>query len=458
MRFDEINFTPSLLEGLDAMNFQEMTPIQEQSMPEIMKGNDLIACAQTGTGKTAAYLLPLIHRLLEDKSGDDKVRAIVMAPTRELAQQIDQQLEGFSYFVSVSSVAVYGGNDASAWSTQKQAMANGTDIVIATPGRLLSHIKMDNVDFSGVKYFILDEADRMLDMGFYDDIIQIVKKLPVVRQTIMFSATMPDKIKKLAHTILRNPSFVNVAISKPAEGIDQSAYVCYEPQKLGLIKFLVKEKSQDKTIIFSSKKQKVKDVYHTLLRQGVKCGCMHADLEQNEREAVMLDYKSGKLNVLVATDIVARGIDIEGIDLVVNYDVPHDAEDYIHRIGRTARANRKGTGVTFVSPEDQNRFYFIEKFLDKEITKAPVPEELGEVPEYAPKKSNNNRNNNRYSRRPNNRNKRPNNKPRQEGTDGTQNPQLGTQNSDNKRPSNNRRRPNYHHRNNKPKGNDDAQG
>lgn len=456
MRFDEINFTPSLLDGLDAMNFQEMTPIQEQSMPEILKGNDLIACAQTGTGKTAAYLLPLINRLIEDTTGDDKVRAIVMAPTRELAQQIDQQLEGFSYFVSVSSVAVYGGNDASAWSTQKQAMQNGTDIVIATPGRLISHIKMDNVDFSGVKYFILDEADRMLDMGFYEDIISIVKKLPVERQTIMFSATMPDKIKRLANNILRNPSFVNVAISKPAEGIEQSAYVCYEPQKLGLIKYLVKEKSQDKTIIFSSKKQKVKDIYHMLLRQGVKCGCMHADLEQNEREEVMLDYKSGKINVLVATDIVARGIDIEGIDLVVNYDVPHDAEDYIHRIGRTARANREGAGVTFVSPEDQDKFFMIEKFLDKEITKAPVPEELGETPEYAPKRSNgNSRNHNRNNRRrrPNNNQHKPEHK---DNSEQKQNAEV--QGNEHKRPKNNHRRA-FHKRNNKTKAaTDDAQG
>ncbi len=456
MRFDEIEFTPELLDGLDAMNFQEMTPIQEQSMPEILKGNDLIACAQTGTGKTAAYLLPLINRLLKDTSGDDKVRAIVMAPTRELAQQIDQQLEGFSYFVSVSSVAVYGGNDASAWSTQKQAMQNGTDIVIATPGRLISHIKMDNVDFSGVKYFILDEADRMLDMGFYDDIIQIVKKLPVERQTIMFSATMPDKIKKLANNILRNPSFVNVAISKPAEGIEQSAYVCYEPQKLGLIKYLVKEKSQDKTIIFSSKKQKVKDIYHTLMRQGVKCGCMHADLEQNEREEVMLDYKSGKINVLVATDIVARGIDIEGIDLVVNYDVPHDAEDYIHRIGRTARANREGAGVTFVSPEDQDKFYMIEKFLDKEITKAQVPEQLGETPEYAPRRANGGNKGNRRNGRNNNR-RRPDNRPKQENkSEQASKENADGQNNEHKRPRNNHRRP-FHKR--KPKANtDDAQG
>ena len=339
MRFDELDFEPSLIDGIDAMNFQEMTPVQEKAMPVVMEGKDLIACAQTGTGKTAAYLLPLINQLLR-KPSKDKVRAIIMAPTRELAQQIDQQLEGISYFVPISSVAVYGGNDASAYETQKQAMKNGTDIVIATPGRLISHIKMENADFSGVEHFILDEADRMLDMGFYDDIISIVKTLPVKRQTVMFSATMPAKIKKLAETILHEPEFVNVAISKPAEGITQQAYICYETQKRMLVQKLLANNSVDKTIIFSSSKQNVKDVYNALLRMKIKVGAMHSDLDQAFRDEVMLDYKSGKINVIVATDILSRGIDIEGIDMVINYDVPHDAEDYIHRIGRTARANR----------------------------------------------------------------------------------------------------------------------
>ncbi len=384
MRFDELDFEPSLLDGIDAMNFQEMTPVQEKAMPVVMEGKDLIACAQTGTGKTAAYLLPLINQLLR-KPSHDKVRAIIMAPTRELAQQIDQQLEGISYFVSISSVAVYGGNDASAYETQKQAMKNGTDIVIATPGRLISHIKMENADFSGVEHFILDEADRMLDMGFYDDIISIVKQLPVKRQTVMFSATMPAKIKKLAETILHEPEFVNVAISKPAEGITQQAYICYETQKRMLVQKLLANNSVDKTIIFSSSKQNVKDVYNALLRMKIKVGAMHSDLDQAVRDEVMLDYKSGKINVIVATDILSRGIDIEGIDMVINYDVPHDAEDYIHRIGRTARANRQGVGITFVSEKDQDKFGMIEQFLEKEIDKMPLPEELGEGPAYEPR-------------------------------------------------------------------------
>ncbi len=384
MRFDELDFEPSLIDGIDAMNFQEMTPVQEKAMPVVMEGKDLIACAQTGTGKTAAYLLPLINQLLR-KPSKDKVRAIIMAPTRELAQQIDQQLEGISYFVPISSVAVYGGNDASAYETQKQAMRNGTDIVIATPGRLISHIKMENADFSGVEHFVLDEADRMLDMGFYDDIISIVKTLPEKRQTVMFSATMPTKIKKLAETILHEPEFVNVAISKPAEGITQQAYICYETQKRMLVQKLLANNSVDKTIIFASSKQNVKDVYNALLRMKIKVGAMHSDLDQAFRDEVMLDYKSGKINVIVATDILSRGIDIEGIDMVINYDVPHDAEDYIHRIGRTARANRQGVGITFVSEKDQDRFGMIEQFLEKEIEKMPLPEELGEGPAYEPK-------------------------------------------------------------------------
>jgi len=384
MRFDELDFEPSLIDGIDAMNFQEMTPVQEKAMPVVMEGKDLIACAQTGTGKTAAYLLPLINQLLR-KPSRDKVRAIIMAPTRELAQQIDQQLEGISYFVSISSVAVYGGNDASAYETQKQAMKNGTDIVIATPGRLISHIKMENADFSGVEHFILDEADRMLDMGFYDDIISIVKQLPEKRQTVMFSATMPAKIKKLAETILHEPEFVNVAISKPAEGITQQAYICYETQKRMLVQKLLANNSVDKTIIFSSSKQNVKDVYNALLRMKIKVGAMHSDLDQAVRDEVMLDYKSGKINVIVATDILSRGIDIEGIDMVINYDVPHDAEDYIHRIGRTARANRQGVGITFVSEKDQDKFGMIEQFLEKDIDKMPLPEELGEGPAYEPR-------------------------------------------------------------------------
>ncbi|MBR2260737.1 MAG: DEAD/DEAH box helicase [Paludibacteraceae bacterium] len=386
MKFDELNLEPSLMDGLMAMNFQEMTPVQEQSIPLILEGKDIIACAQTGTGKTAAYLLPLLNRMLTTPHPEEAVNAIIMAPTRELAQQIDQQLEGFSYFLPVSSVAVYGGNDAGAWEQQKRALQLGADFVIATPGRLISHVSLDNVDFSKVSYFVLDEADRMLDMGFYDDIIQIVKRLPQNRQTIMFSATMPPKIQKLAESILHEPAMVNIAISKPADGIEQGAYVCYEAQKLPLLTSVLKEDSS-KTIVFSSSKIKVKEMVRLLRRQNISVAEIHSDLEQEERDAALLNFKSGKVPVLVATDIVSRGIDIDDIELVINYDVPRDVEDYIHRIGRTARANRKGRGVTFISEEDQIRFLKIERFLNKVIDKLPMPKEIGDGPAYAPKQN-----------------------------------------------------------------------
>ena len=388
MKFEELGFEKSLMEGLNAMNFTEMTPVQEQAIPIIMEGKDIIACAQTGTGKTIAYLLPLLNKMLKEPHDSSVVNAIVMSPTRELAQQIDQQLEGLSYFLPLSSVAVYGGNDAMAWEQQKKAMQLGAEFVIATPGRLISHINLDNVDFSKVSYFVLDEADRMLDMGFFDDIIQIVRKLPTERQTILFSATMPPKIKELAKTIMHEPVSVNIAISKPADGVSQAAYICRESQKIGLVQTLFNENEKyDKVLIFSSSKAKVKEVGKSLRRLGLSIGEMHSDLEQSARDAVMLDFKNAKINILVATDIVSRGIDIENVDVVINYDVPRDAEDYIHRIGRTARANKEGVGLTFVSEREQGKFSRIESFLNKSIDKLPVPKQLGEAPIYNPKAS-----------------------------------------------------------------------
>ena len=395
-----MKFEPNLMEGIEAMNFQEMTPIQEQSIPPIMEGRDMIACAQTGTGKTAAYLLPLLNRMLKEEHDSESVNAIIMAPTRELAQQIDQQLEGFSYFLPITSVPVYGGSDASAWEQQKKAMMMGAEFVIATPGRLISHINLGYVDFSKVNYFVLDEADRMLDMGFYDDIIHIVKQLPKERQTIMFSATMPQKIRSLAESILVDPVTIDIAISKPAEGIEQGAYICYEAQKLGIIQTLFEESTPDKVIVFSSSKQKVRDVTRSLKRMKLLAEEIHSDLEQSKRDEALLSFKNGKINILVATDIVSRGIDIENIDMVINFDVPSDVEDYIHRIGRTARAQKTGRGITFVSESEQNKFYRIESFLQKAIDKYVVPEQLGEVPEYSPKKNSGRT----YQRRPRKRN------------------------------------------------------
>ena len=384
MRFDELDLEDEILDGLEDMNFHEMTPVQEQTIPVILEGRDIIGCAQTGTGKTAAYTLPLLNKLLLEENPDNVVKSLIIVPTRELAQQIDQQFQGFSYYLPVSTTVVYGGGDGKGWDVQKRGMLMGSDVVIATPGRMIAHLQNSGVDLSHVEYLILDEADRMLDMGFSDDIMKIVSYMPRERQTILFSATLPSKIRELAKTILRNPVEVSIAISKPNEAIDQSAYICYESQKLGIIRELFAEPTDSKTIIFSSSKMKVKELAHTLKRMKLNVAAMHSDLEQAQREEVMLAFKNNKVNILVATDIVARGIDIEDIGLVINYDVPHDPEDYIHRIGRTARAAATGSAITFVCEEEQGKFHTIEKFIEREIRKADLPESVGEGPKYNP--------------------------------------------------------------------------
>ena len=393
MKFEETYLNDNILDALYDMRFEEMTPIQERCIPEILDGHDILGVAQTGTGKTAAYLLPILS-MLDDGYADfpdgrsvdfpkDAINCIIMAPTRELAQQIDRAMQGFSYYLSnVGSVAVYGGNDGNRYFQELNALKTGADVIIATPGRFISHLTMDNVDMSRVSFFVLDEADRMLDMGFYDDILKIAKKLPPTCQTEMFSATMPEKIEQLAKTLLKNPTEVKIAVSKPAEKIQQSAYVCYEPQKLGIIESMFKQNDLKRVIIFAGKINKVKDVYRALLRLNINAGEMHSDLLQAERDEMMFRFKSGKIDVLVATDILSRGIDIDDIAMVINYDVPRDAEDYVHRIGRTARADRDGRAVTFVSPDDIRYFQQIERFLEREITKNPLPDGLDEGPEY----------------------------------------------------------------------------
>ena len=387
MRFDELDLEDEILDGLEDMNFHEMTPVQEHTIPVILEGRDIIGCAQTGTGKTAAYTLPLLNKLLLDGNPDNVVKSLIIVPTRELAQQIDQQFQGFSYYAPISTTVVYGGGDGKGWDIQKNGMLSGSDVVIATPGRMIAHLQNSGVDLSHVEYLILDEADRMLDMGFSEDIMKIVSYMPKERQTIMFSATLPPKIRELAKTILRNPAEVNIAISKPNEAIDQSAYICYESQKLGIIRELFAEPTDSKTIIFSSSKQKVKELAYTLKRMKLNAAAMHSDLEQEQREEVMLDFKNGKIDLLVATDIVARGIDIEDIGTVVNYDVPHDPEDYIHRIGRTARASATGRAITFVSEKEQGKFHRIETFMERDVEKLPIPEHLGKGPVYNPDES-----------------------------------------------------------------------
>ena len=385
MRFDELYLEDAILDGLDAMNFQEATPIQEQTIPVILEGKDLIACAQTGTGKTAAYVLPIINELSKGNHPENSVNAVIMAPTRELALQIDQQIEGFTYYVPISAVAIYGGTDGIAWEQQRRGLEMGADIVIATPGRLLSYIKLGVVDLSSVSFFVLDEADRMLDMGFYDDIMQVYNQLPRTCQTVMFSATMPPKIRTLANHILKNPEEVEIAISRPRESIMQTAYICYNMQKVKIIEDLFSTSRPKRVIIFSSSKMNVKDLAKTLKRQKFNVEEMHSDLEQSKREEVMRDFKNGKIDILVATDVVARGIDITDIRLVINFDIPHDPEDYVHRIGRTARGtDGEGLAITFVAPEEQTAFKKIEDFLGKEVYKIPVDSKFGAVPEYTP--------------------------------------------------------------------------
>lgn len=384
MKFSELKLQDSVLDALDAMRFDECTPIQEQAIPIILEGRDLIAVAQTGTGKTAAFLLPILDKLSTGNYPADAINCVVMSPTRELAQQIDQQMEGFSYFMPVSSVAVYGGNDGVLFEQQKKGLTLGADVVIATPGRLISHLSLGYVDLSKVSFFILDEADRMLDMGFYDDIMQIFKHFPETCQVIMFSATMPSKIQQMAKKILKDPAEIKLAVSKPAEKIIQAAYICYERQKLGIIQALFTDEVPERVIIFASSKIKVKEVARSLKMMKLNIGEMHSDLDQSQREHIMREFKAGRINILVATDIVSRGIDIDDIRLVVNYDVPHDSEDYVHRIGRTARANNDGVAITFVSEKEQTNFKNIENFLGRDIYKIPLPEELGEAPEYKP--------------------------------------------------------------------------
>jgi len=364
MYFDELALSDEVLDALWDMHFDECTPVQEQTIPVILEGHDVISCAQTGTGKTAAYILPLLTNLAFDDHDPDKLNAIIMAPTRELAQQIDQQMEGFGYYVPFSSVAIYGGKDNGAWGTQVTGLQKGADIVIATPGRLLSQMNIYDIDFSGVKYFILDEADRMLDMGFYDDIMTIVRRLPKERQTILFSATMPPKIRQLAKTIMHHPVEVQIAVSRPPETIHQLHEFVNEVEKPGKVVELLAGRSLKKVIIFAGKKQRVKDLTRTLRSLKIDARAMHSDLEQKERDEVMLDFKNGKIDVLVATDVVSRGIDVTDIPLVINYDVPHAPEDYVHRIGRTARAENSGEAMTLVSPDDTRYWKRIERFLD----------------------------------------------------------------------------------------------
>lgn len=380
MHFHDFEFDYDIQDGLDDMGFETPTPIQELAIPVIMEGRDLIGCAQTGTGKTAAFLLPILHKLASQPS--DHTDTLIIVPTRELALQISQAMQGFSYYTNISSLAIYGGNDGIAFEQEKKAILHGANVIIATPGRLLAHIKLGYVKWDHVKHLVLDEADRMLDMGFVDDIMRIVKELPAKRQTLLFSATMPPKIRTLAKQILQNPEQISLAVSKPAEGVSQTAYLVHETDKNALCVQILKEKNLSSVIIFAGTRQKVKDLERSLRKSGIHAGSIQSDLQQQEREEVLRQFRSKKLPVLVATDVLSRGIDIEDIEMVINFDVPGDAEDYIHRIGRTARAATKGEASTFISGPEIRKFMRIEELIGSEVPKLPLPAGLPNGPEY----------------------------------------------------------------------------
>ncbi len=382
MNFTDFNFDARLLEGIEASNYNTATPVQAQVIPHILQGKDVIASAQTGTGKTAAFLLPLINNILGSIHDASSITAMIIVPTRELAIQISQHLEGLSYFTSISSIAIYGGGDGNAFVQEKKALTMGADIVVCTPGKMMSHIKMGYVKLDNLKFLVLDEADRMLDMGFYDDINFIIQHLPKQRQNLLFSATMPPKIRQLAKTILHNPEEITISLSKPPEKIKQYAFVVHDAQKIPLIVYLLKQKNFKMVVVFCSSKLNVKQLTKDLKRNGINAGEIHSDLEQDEREEALSKYRSGKLHVLVATDILSRGIDIDDIDLVINFDVPHDGEDYVHRIGRTARAEADGTAYTLINVKEQRKFLEIEQLIGKDVLKCAIPEELGEQPAY----------------------------------------------------------------------------
>jgi ATP-dependent RNA helicase RhlE len=380
--FSEFGLHSGIMEGIDAVGFDEPTPIQQLIIPHILEGNDVIGCAQTGTGKTAAYLLPVLHNIL--RTPVEGVNTIIIAPTRELALQIARQIEGFSYFLNISALPLYGGTSGMEWEQQKKALAQGVDIVVATPGKLISFLNMDLAPVSNLQHLILDEADRMLDMGFQEDIMKIISYLPVDRNTYLFSATMPPRIREMSRKILRNAVEVNIALSKPAEGILQVAYLAYDNQKTPLLESLIRGRDLSSVLIFASTKIKVKNIARELLKQGFSVADIQSDLEQTEREKVLLKFSNKQLQILVATDVLSRGIDIENIDLVVNYDVPNEAEDYVHRVGRTARAEKTGIAITFINEEEQAQFARIEALIGTVIRKQKPPVYLGEAPEYLP--------------------------------------------------------------------------
>ncbi|MBC3788069.1 superfamily II DNA/RNA helicase [Spirosoma sp. LMG 31448] len=388
MTFSEFNLHDDLLAGVDAMNYLNATPVQEMAIPKILAGRDLIASAQTGTGKTAAYLIPLLDKI--SHADHDHTSTLILVPTRELAKQIDEQVEGFGYFVNANSIAIYGGGKGDDWDKQRKALETGADIIIATPGRLMAHMQLGYVNFDRIDYLVLDEADKMLDMGFSDDIMNIVDKIPAKRQTLLFSATMPNKIREFSKRLLTEPEEIRLAVSKPAAGIDQQFYLAFDNQKLPLLAHLIKNSPTpvQSMVLFTSRKSEVNGIVRALSKLNYEARGISSDLEQDDREVVLRDFKNKAFPILVATDVLSRGIDIDNLTHVVNYDIPRDAEDYVHRIGRTARAATTGTAITFISDQDQNRITNIEKLIEREVEKRSVTEELGmgRSPVFDPKR------------------------------------------------------------------------
>jgi ATP-dependent RNA helicase RhlE len=385
MDFRTLGISEDLLQGLDSMNIKTPTPIQQQAIPLALQGKDLIACAQTGTGKTAAFLLPLIDIITGYGPREQgSIRALILVPTRELALQIDQQLQAVAYFTPITSVSVYGGSDGASFDQQKQALTSGVEVVVATPGKFMSHLNLGYVPLKGLEFLVLDEADRMMDMGFIDDIKRIISFLPKERQTLMFSATMPTQIRALSREILFEPEEISIALSKPAEGVEQQAYVIFDMQKGQILEHILNTDPAKSIVIFAGRKIEVRNLARHLQKKGFNASGMHSDLEQSEREEVMLSFRNKRLRVLVATDVVSRGIDIDDIDLVINYDVPRDPEDYVHRVGRTARAAKKGKAITFVNEKQMREFGRIESLIGYEVKKMQVPESLGRAPAYDP--------------------------------------------------------------------------
>lgn len=405
MKFEKFNLNSELLEAISYMGFEEASPIQQLAIPHVLEGSDLIACAQTGTGKTAAFILPVIHQTIGLKT--EGIHTLILVPTRELAIQIDQEIQGIGYFANIETIAIYGGGDGTEWDTEKKILKSGKGIVVATPGRLLAHIKLGYVNFSNVQHLILDEADRMLDIGFFDDLVKIISQLPQNRQSLMFSATMPDKVRKLANKILVNPKQVSTEISKPAEGVLQGTYLVYDKQKLPLLEKLIKDNPEyDSILIFTATKKNVNVIVRQLQKYEKTAKGISSDLEQSEREQVLLNFRSKETRILVATDVLSRGIDIKDINLIINYDVPGDAEDYVHRVGRTARAKSTGVALTLINEADMQKFASIERLIERELIRIPLPAELGEGPEWrTDHKKKHFSNNNHKRRNPNSRNR-----------------------------------------------------